>query len=309
MIKFNPSEKIAVLLLAFGGPNAPSDIEPFIFNIIGKNIPANRMQHIKNRYMAIGGKSPLYDITLKQANLLENILGNNYKVFVGMRYWHPYISDTLKQIKDQGIKQIIALPMTPYNCEISTGKYKIEFKKALKNYGDNFLCSKFITEWNTSPLFIEAIIDTIKNVINNQNISEFQIIFSVHSVPESIIENGDPYLNQINQTINEILKKIGQINWHLGFQSKGGGQGKWLGPDVAEILEKISHLPDKQRNIILAPIGFISDHVETLYDIDIEYKKIAEEKGIKFKRANALNDNPKFIKALAEIIIGDGMKD
>ncbi|MBI5418435.1 ferrochelatase [Candidatus Poribacteria bacterium] len=303
MNKFQLSDKTAILLLAFGGPDSPSAIEPFLKNILGgRNMPPEKLAQIKKRYLQIGGKSPLAEITFKQATLLEAALGDKFKVFVGMRYWHPFINDTIANIKNLGFKQIIAIPMTPYYCNVSTGAYKKDFDQAIKKYEENTFKDKFIMHWYDHPMLWEAFADTIKEAIAENPLSEIQIIFSVHSVPEQIINQGDPYLKQINETIQGILKNINPAAWYLGFQSKSGGHGNWLGPDVKDILEKISASSDKSKQILLAPIGFISEHVETLYDIDIEYKKIAEEKGLKFKRAKALNENPKFIKVLEQIV-------
>ncbi len=320
---------IAILLLAFGSPDSIESIEPFITNVMGGRKPSpNQLQKIKERYLMIGGRSPLLDITKKQAEALERILKSDdpftgwvprnpksqIKVFVGMRYWHPFIKDTLNEIKNSGAERIVAVVMAPHYSKLSTGNYIKAVNEAmaeltpifppLEKGGEGRFDISFINNWHTHPLFLEAVAEKIKNGISyfkDINKADIQIIFSAHSLPEK----DDPYAKQLNETIDGIIKLTKDIvgysqSWHLGFQSKGMSPGEWLEPTVDSILERLSK--EGKKYILIVPVGFVSDNIETLYDIDIIYKETAESLGLIFHRTESLNDSPKFIESLAAII-------
>ncbi|MBI5750253.1 MAG: ferrochelatase [Nitrospinae bacterium] len=318
---------IAVLLLAFGCPDSIESIEPFITNVMNGRKPSpNQLQKIKERYLMIGGHSPLLDITKRQAEALEKILNATneltpkllnsktpelFRVFVGMRYWHPFIKDTLNEIKNSGAENIVALAMAPHYSKISTGNYikDVNIAKTELNIDTDI---SFINNWHTHPLFLEAVAEKIKNGISNfpplmpsplrgEGKGEgVQVIYSAHSLPKQLMLEDDPYAKQLNETIEGIIKLTGDISWHLGFQSKGMSPGEWLEPTVDSILDKLSK--DGKKYILIVPVGFVSDNIETLYDIDIVYKGMAESLGMIFHRTDSLNDSPKFIESLSCII-------
>jgi len=317
---------IAVLLLAFGCPDSIESIEPFITNVMGGRKPSpNQLQKIKERYLMIGGRSPLLDITKKQAEALEKELnstssfsppykggdrgGRYFKVFVGMRYWHPFIKDTLNEIKNSGAERIVAVVMAPHYSKLSTGNYIKAVNEAMAELtppippflrgSEGGLAISFINNWHIHPLFLEAVAEKIKKGISyfkDINKADIQIIFSAHSLPEK----DALYVKQLNETIEGIIKLTGDISWHLGFQSKGMSAGEWLEPTVDSILDKLSE--DGKKYILIVPVGFVSDNIETLYDIDIIYKETAKSLGLIFHRTESLNDSPKFIESLAAII-------
>lgn len=293
-IKNMTNEKTAVLLLAFGGPTSLDEVEPFIKNVTDGKISEEKIKEVVERYKKIGGKSPLLDITNKQANALSQILGT--EVFIGMRYWHPFIKNSLKSILSKGFKNIIILPLTPYYSSISIGAYQSIIEEELTGKGIKWT---FIKNWHNHPLFIKSWSETISEEMKKG--SDYEIIFSCHSVPQKLIDEGDPYLGQIKETIKNIVLKIDYNKCHLAFQSKGGGPIPWLGQDMTEIMKQIKDCGGK--NILVAPIGFVSDNIETLYDIDIFYKNEAEKMGLNFRRTPCLNDNKTFIEALKGIII------
>src|SRR3990172_1266877 len=317
---------IAVLLLAFGCPDSTESIEPFITNVMGGRKPSpNQLQKIKERYLMSGGRSPLLDITKKQAEALEKELnstssfsppykvgdrgGKDFRVFVGMRYWHPFIKDTLNEIKNSGAERIVAVVMAPHYSKLSTGNYIKAVNEAMAELtppippflrgSEGGLAISFINNWHIHPLFLEAVAEKIKKGISyfkDIDKADIQIIFSAHSLPEK----DALYVKQLNETIEGIIKLTGDISWHLGFQSKGMSAGEWLEPTVDSILERLSK--DGKKYILIVPVGFVSDNIETLYDIDIVYKKMAESLGLIFHRTESLNDSPKFIESLAAII-------
>lgn len=295
-----------VMLLAFGGADSLEAVEPFMKNLMGGRIPPPPLvEKMKARYQLIGGKSPLPEITAKQAAKLEELLnlkGGNYKVVVGMRHWHPFISEALDKLTAYGVGKIIGLSMAPFYSQVSSGTYEEELKRAAASL-DNPPEVVFTEPFYNSALFIEAlaqrISETIADVPGNKR-ENIPVIFSAHSLPMTCIEQGDPYVKQLEQTVQLVANELGLGNWFIAYQSKGGGQGQWLGPTVEEVMQE---LKDKgSTDVIVVPVGFVSDHIETLYDIDIAQKKFAESLGLGFYRTAALNASDLFIQALAEIV-------
>ncbi len=303
MKKNNP---VAVLLLAFGGPNSIEEIEPFLENIFsGKKPSPEQLEKIKERYRLIGGGSPLNRITFGQAEALEKSLrekGINVKVYTGMRYWYPLIKDTLEEMVGSGVKNTIALSLAPHASYASTGAYKKAVKDAKDKVGGS-ISIFFAKEWHTHPLFLEALGEKIKEAIflfSEEERKKLQIIYSVHSLPLKFLQN-DPYVDMANETIAALAKIIGPYPWHLGFQSRGQGDEAWLEPDVFTVLKKLSMQGGKE--VLMVPLGFVSDHVETLYDIDILCFQEASRLGLNFKRSSSLNDSGKFVRALTAIVV------
>jgi len=292
----------AVLLLAFGGPEDLDSIEPFLRNVlVGRPITPELVERVKKRYALIGGKSPLPEITRSQARLLEERLNLSYKVYVGMRYWHPFIKDTVKKIKDDGIKRIIALPMAAQNSKASTGGYIDALNNALEEHAG--LDVKVIGAWNKNRFYSQAVAETVMAALDEfpgERRRHVQVIFSAHSLPKRTVE-GDPYEAQLRESIEDVLKVVGPLNWHLAYQSKGQAPVEWLGPEVETVMEGLAG--EGKMDVLIVPIGFVCDHVETLYDIDIVFKKKADELGINFRRARSLNVSPTFIDALADIVM------
>jgi ferrochelatase len=304
----------ALLLLAFGGPRSLDEVEPFLTRLFkGREPSAEQLERIKERYRLIGGFSPLPEITLKQARALENNLslkGYRFKSYIGMRYGHPFIGETLKEILQDGIQEVIALPMAPFRSRGSTGAYIEEVNQIRKNLGKTVEIS-FIEEWHLHPLFIEAIQENIQERLiqcNPEERKKVHLIFTAHSLPKSLVEN-ESYVQDMEGSVREVLKKIEPLPWHIAFQSRGMGPGEWLGPDVESILTDLSQ--QKVREVLIIPIGFVSDHIEVLYDIDILYREKAESLGIVLKRIPSLNFSERFIEALATIVeeYSRGFKD
>jgi len=304
----HPSDSIAVLLLAFGGPENLDAVEPFLRNIlVGRPITSELVERVKSRYALIGDKSPLPDITRRQAQLLEEKLTSSliphpssFRVYVGMRYWHPFIKEIVKKIHEDGIERIIALPMAALNSKASTGGYIDALNKAVEEFSG--LNVKVIGAWNRNSFYIQAVADTVKAALAEfpeERRNGVQVIFSAHSLPKRTVE-GDPYEAQLRETIEDVVKTVGTMNWHLAYQSKGQAPGEWLGPEVELVMEGLAK--EGKKDVLIVPIGFVCDHVETLYDIDIVFKKKADELGMNFKRAASLNDSPAFIEALADIV-------
>ena len=295
----------AILLLAFGGPRSLDEVEPFLIRLFrGRKPSSEQLERVKERYRLIGGRSPLPEITFKQAKALENSLdakGYPFKSYVGMRCGHPLIEETLKKIVVDGIHEVIALPMAPFRSRASTGAYIEEVNQLKKNMGGKTEIS-FVEGWHLHPLFLGAIREKIEEGLMQftpEERKKVHLIFSAHSLPKSLVEN-EPYVKDMEESVREVLKKIEPLPWHIAFQSRGMGPEEWLGPDVESILTELPR--QGVREVLVVPIGFVADHIEVLYDIDILYRRKAESMGMVLKRTPSLNFSERFIEALAAIV-------
>jgi len=405
-------ETIGVVLLNLGGPDSIQAVRPFLYNLFSDRkliklgpsflqkplawlISSLRSKKTESMYSLIGGRSPILDITSAQAKTLEDALcpmPHAFKVYVGMRYWHPFIEDVVPIIYKDGIKKLIALSLYPHYSVATSGSSLTKLKNVVESYPIETFC---IPSWHNHPLYIEALVDVIKKGLElfsqksevrsqesevrsqktevrsqkpevrsqktevrsqktevrsqktedrsqktevrrqktevrsqrsddtdnpptpplekggmggfekkgNSNTPnselDIHVLFSAHSLPQKIIDEGDLYANQTKETIREITKRI-PIKWHLSYQSKSGPV-KWLEPSTDEKLKELA--AEGIKNILVAPISFVSDHIETLYEIDILYKDLAEKLGITLKRVDSLNTHPLFIEALKDMVI------
>lgn len=295
----------ALLLLAFGGPRSLDEVEPFLTRLFrGRTPSSEQLEKVKERYRLIGGRSPLPEITSKQAKALEESLnskGYRFTSYVGMRYGHPLIEETLKEILRDEIREVIALPMAPFRSSASTRAYIEEVSHIRKNIGEKIEIS-FVVGWHLHPFFLEAIQEKIEEGLTQFTPEErkrVHLIFSAHSLPKSLVEN-EPYVKDMEESVREVAKKLKALPWHIAFQSRGMGPEEWLGPDVESVLTELSQ--QKVREVLIVPIGFVADHIEVLYDIDVLYRRKAESMGMVLKRTNSLNFSEKFIEALSKII-------
>ncbi len=300
----------AVLLLAFGGPHSLEEVEFLLTRLCkGRKPSPEQLEKVKERYRLIGGSSPLPQITQGQAKGLEerlNTKGHPFKSYVGMHYSHPLIEETLKEILRDGIREVIALPMAPFQSRASTGAYIEEVNRVKKNLGKEIEVS-FVTGWYSHPLFLEAVREKIREGLMEFTLEErkrIHLIFTAHSLPKSMIEN-DPYAKEMEACVKGVLEGLGPLVWHMAFQSKGSGPEEWAGPDVESVLNQLSR--EKVREILIVPIGFVSDHIEILYDIDIVYRKRAESLGMVLKRSPSLNLSKTFLDALS-VAVEERMK-
>lgn len=295
----------ALLLLAFGGARSLDEVESFLTRLFrGRKPSPEELEKVKERYRLIGGYSPLLKITQEQARRIEEELkkrGYSFKSYVGMRYGHPLIEETFKEILRDGIPEIIALPMAPFQSRASTGAYIEEVNRVKKIFNKEVSLS-FVVGWHLHPLFLEAIRERMEEGLKGFQEEErkrVHLLFTAHSLPKAIVEK-DPYAKEIEASIKGVLEKLEPFPWHMAYQSKGMGPEEWVGPDVESVLEELSM--KKIREILIAPIGFVSDHIEILYDIDILYQDKAKLLGMRLKRTPSLNSSKRFIEALATIV-------
>ena len=290
--------------MAFGGPSSGKEVEPFLQKVLGREVSTQRLQEAKRRYRLIGGCSPLPEITLRQASALENKLNAQdprFKVYVGMRYWHPFIAETLEEILRDGIRRVVALGLSPYESKMSTEPYVLALQRAMAASEGKMEVS-IAKGWHTHPLFLQALAEKLQQGLLHFSIEvrhKVSVVFSAHSLPKKAI-TADPYVEQIEATITGITGVTGPLPWRLAFQSRGGKPGEWLEPELDTVLRKL--VEGGHREVLLVPLGFVSDNVETLYDIDIHCKERAESMGISFRRSPCLNDSEIFIEALSQIV-------
>jgi protoporphyrin/coproporphyrin ferrochelatase len=288
--------KQAVLLIAHGSPEQVEDIPAFLQNISrGRPMSDAVVREVQHRYAQIG-VSPLTCLTVGQANGVAGELG--IPAYVGMRNWHPFIADTLKQMTADGIEQAVAICLAPHNSQTSVGLYK-----QVLSSGNAPFPIDFVEEWHDHPWLIEAFADRLRTgwkVACEQHGSALPVLFTAHSVPQRTIAEGDPYERQTRETAALVVARVPEIGlWQFAFQSQGMSGGEWLGPTVEDTIVRLREAG--QTGIFLQPIGFVCDHVEILFDIDILFREFAEARGMKLYRAESLNDSPLFVRAVADL--------
>jgi protoporphyrin/coproporphyrin ferrochelatase len=307
MSSLHPSEnRQGVLLLAHGGPDSLDDIEPFLSNIRGgRPTPPRLVEEVRERYRLIGGRSPILDISQRQAQALErrlNAMGEPYRVYLGMRNWHPFIRETMEQIQRDGIGRLLALCLAPQNSLKSVGLYFQNVREAQQKLGWEIPTS-FLESWHVEPLLIEAFAEKLDEALASFPDSRENppaVLFTAHSLPEKILEAGDPYVQEVHETAAAVAKRCGIAAYRFAYQSQGATSETWLGPTVESVLDDLAQ--SGTRRVLLAPIGFLCDHVEILYDIDILFQQVASRRGILLRRAASLNDSPTLIQALAAVV-------
>ncbi|MFA6055548.1 MAG: ferrochelatase [Thermodesulfovibrionales bacterium] len=329
------NKTIGVILLNLGGPDSIQAVKPFLYNLFSDRqiirlgpsfmqqplawlISTTRSKKTEQYYKLIGGKSPILEITKAQAKALEELLNGpgdknrefsgsmSFRVYTGMRYWRPFIEDAVLQMQKDGIKKVIALSLYPQYSIATSGSSFSKFNEVASQYN---MKTVNIESWHDHPLYIEALVDVIKKGIESFNISsliphpssfnDIHVLFSAHSLPQKIITQGDPYVDQTMGTIQEITKRL-NIKWRLSYQSKSGPV-KWLAPSTKDKIQELAK--EGVKNILMVPISFVSDHIETLYEIDILYKNLAGALGVRMKRTESLNTHPIFIEALKDIVL------
>ncbi|MCB1033669.1 MAG: ferrochelatase [Acidobacteria bacterium] len=295
-----------VLLMAYGGPESLEYVEPFLLDIRGgRPTPPELVEEIRGRYARIGGKSPLLTITRAQAAALEARLNREqerFRVFVGMRHWHPYIASAVDELASAGLRQVVALCLAPHYSRMSIGAYFKKATEAFETAGGGFDV-RWVEHWGDRPRFLDAMAENVRRALAKfprQERSEVKVIFTAHSLPARLVADGDPYDTQLRSTAAEVARRVGEIDWEFCYQSAGAGGIDWLGPQIEERVVDLARAGC--RTLLVAPVGFVADHVEILYDLDVEARQAAEAAGARLERTDSMNASPAFIEALAEIV-------
>ena len=313
--------KLGVVLLQLGGPDSREALEPFLFNlfsdpdiidfplaklarpVLAKLIANRRGKHVWHHYEAIGGRSPILQFTRAQAAALEADLQRDFdaRVAVAMRYWKPFTAEAAAEIREFGAGQVVLLPLYPQYSSTTTGSSFREWNRVVKRNGWQ-PDVKLIHDFHEDSSYLDSVVQAVHSALSAfDDPSQVDFVFSAHSVPLDVIERGDPYRRHIERTVELVWQRGG---WpgrkHLCYQSKVG-PSKWLRPMMRETLETLGR--EGSRKVLMVPISFVSDHVETLFEINIEHREIAERAGItEFHMVPGLNDSPSFISALANLV-------
>lgn len=287
----------AVLLAAYGSPRTLDEVEPYLRDVRGgRQSSAEAVEDLRRRYRAIGGRSPLLERTTAQATALARKLGMP-AVYVGMRHWHPYIRDVLGEIRAQGHDRVVVLPLAPHFSRLSIGAYQ----QAVEAARDGLQVA-MVGHWFDEPGFLDAVASRVAlglRSFGDGADARVSLVFTAHSLPARILADGDPYPDQLKASVAGVLERVGVAAARFAFQSAGRTAEPWLGPEVGEVVRELAR--DGSREVLVCPIGFVSDHLEVLYDIDIELREAARREGIRLERTASLNDDDQFISALAAV--------
>jgi ferrochelatase len=294
------------MLMAMGGPDRLENVEPYLLDVRGgRPTPPELVEEIRERYRATGGKSPVLGITREVARKLEQKLngpgGERYRVYVGLRHWHPYIRETYAELLDDQPEALIGLCMAPQYSSMSIGAYVKKLEEARGALGGGFPVS-FVRSWHRHPGLVQAIADNVQAGLLKfpaEIRTKVPILFTAHSLPERIVEMKDPYPAEVRGTMEAVCGQLGAVTTRFAFQSQGRSSEQWLGPTVEAVLDEL-HM-EGHRHVLIAPIGFISDHLEVLYDVDIEFKQRARAKGMQLERIDMLNATAPLIEILASV--------
>lgn len=297
----------AVLLIAFGGPNGMDEVRPFLANVLrGRPVPAERVEEVVRHYEAIGGRSPLTEITVRQAEALRALLardGPRLPVYIGMRNWHPHLRDTLAAMQRDGVRRAVGVILAAQQSEASWGRYQRDVADARAALDGAAPDVDFAPGWHAHPLFIEAVAERAADaraVIPRERRAAARLVFTAHSIPVAMAAAA-PYEAQLHAGAALVAQRLGVTEYVLAYQSRSGSPREpWLAPDILEIVR--AEAARGARDLLVVPLGFVCDHVEVLYDLDVEARQAADAVGVGFTRAPTVNDHPSFIRMLAAVV-------
>jgi ferrochelatase len=299
----------AVLLVAFGGPERPEDVRPFLANVLrGRSVPRERLEEVAHHYTAIGGRSPLNAITFAQAEKLETALataGTPLPVWVGMRNWAPYVADTMARMADAGVRRAVGVILSPHASEASRDRYVAEVDAARAALGARGPVVAWAPSWHLHPLFVtltaEAVVAALLTLPAARR-DTAALVFTAHSIPAAMAARS-PYVEELTASARAVAERLGRDRWQVAYQSRSGSpRERWLEPDVNDALRALAAAG--VEDVVVMPIGFVCNHVEVLYDLDVEARATAASLGLGFARASTANDHPLFARMLADVVRG-----
>lgn len=316
----DPDRPKALVLLNMGGPDSPEAVEPFLYRLFSDRdliqlplgallqkpfarlISHFRAKRVRQNYRDIGGSSPLLGWTRRQAETTARLLGPDWRPYVAMRYWSPRADEVVRQLAAEGIEEAVVLSMYPHYTGATTGSSVKDFRRAVEALHPR-LRFRIVEEWYDWAPYMDALAERIRTGLEAfpaEARERVQILFSAHALPQRFIDRGDPYLEHVLATVKGTMERVGDRNWHVGFQSRSGPV-RWMEPGTLEVLDQLA--ADGHDSVLMVPISFVSDHIETLHEIDIEYREHALGQGIRhFVRSPSLNAHPAFIHALASLV-------
>jgi ferrochelatase len=302
-----PERIVDVALLAYGGPQDAAQIPVFLERLMGRVPDARTLAVVQERYALVGGASPLPDITLRQARALQASLVRQLafpvRVRHGFLYTEPTVADCLAELDGD---EVVALPLSPFASRLTTGKYRVAIDAAEGGPAAAGGAARgreipLLEGWYADRGFVRAISRRAAVALDGCDVNEWAVLFTAHNVPLETITGGDPYVEQLQQTIAQLIPALVPGDWRFAFQSKGRGGGEWMEPEVDDMVRTLAE--EGWKKILVVPVGFVSDNVETLYDLDILLRGQIEALGMEYRRSAPPNDSPQFIEALADLVI------
>lgn len=326
-------QTVGLLLMAYGTPNHPDEIEPYYTHIRGGRPPTPELlAELKERYATIGGRSPLNEITQAQAEGLAALLNApaggaatgvaaaggevaggagapsgeplRIRAYVGMKHWHPYIGAVVPTMMADGIRRAVGLTLTPQYSSMSVGTYIGAVEKALAQVGpEQRIAFTYVKSWHRHPRFVAVLSDRVTQALTRFAAAErpaVPVVFTAHSLPQAIVDKGDPYPQHLHETAAAVAEHLGLREWHVAYQSAGRTAVPWLGPDVRDVIADLAR--DGHRTCLVCPAGFVADHLEILYDIDVECVALARELGMHLERTASFNAAADFLGVLAAVV-------
>jgi protoporphyrin/coproporphyrin ferrochelatase len=279
---------VAVILMAYGSPATAEDVAAYLADIReGKPVSQQAIDELSERYRRIGGRSPLDEITEAQRAGLERELG--LPVYVGMKHWRPRIADAVEAALAGGAETLVGLVLAPHYSRLSIAGYRERLENALHGRAELV----FVESWHDHEPFLDLLASRVRGF-------DGHVVFTAHSLPERILRDGDPYRDQLLETSRLVAERAALADWSFAFQSASATGEPWLGPDILEELERLA--ANGARRVLVCPVGFVSDHLEILWDLDVEAREKAAEVGLELERIESLNDDPEFVRALAGIV-------
>lgn len=294
-----------LLVLAYGGPDKLEDVRPYLLDVRHHRPTSEEIfTEVEERYELIGGRSPILELTKAQADGIEHALnaqapeGETWKAWIGMRHWHPYIAETMEEMQAAGVENAVTIVMAPHYSSMSIGAYNMKVEEARGE-----IETTPIQRWNLLPGFLNALTERVNDALlafPEEERNTVPIIFTAHSLPERIRDMGDPYEQDLNETYEAMKERFPEHPAYWAFQSAAMTKDPWLGPDAGEIIDELAQAG--QKNVLICPVGFVCEHVEILYDIDVEFAQQAEKLGMHLERIKMVNDHPEMMASLAELV-------
>lgn len=292
-----------VMIVGFGGPTAPEEVRPFLDRVLkGRPVPRDRYEEVVHHYESLGGRSPYNELTMRQADGLRRELaaaGIHAPVTVGLRNTPPFFDDALRELRARGARRVLGFVLSAFQCEASWDRYLAEIAEARDRVGSGAPIVEYPSPWHQEPLFIEAAADRVRDafaLLDPADRDAAELIFTAHSIPLAMAARS-PYVAQLHESAHLIAETVGRRSFAIAYQSRGGNpRDPWLEPDVREVLHGLG-----ARAAVVAPIGFLCDHVEVLYDLDVEAAQTARRAGLAMARAATVGAHPRFIRMIARI--------
>ena len=293
-----PGDRVAVLLMAYGGPASLDEVEPYLLDVRGgRPVTPEFLAEITSRYARIGGRSPIRELTEAQAAAVGRRLGAGFPVYVGMRHWHPYIRDAVDRIAADGHRRVVGIVLAPHYSAMSVGVYQKRLLEAARGRLETAL----VRSWADHPTFLAAVAERVTQALQRFPAPQaVQVLFTAHSLPERILAMADPYPEELKASAAAVAKLAGLSEWRVAYQSAGATPEPWLGPEAGALLTELA--ARGHRAFLIVPFGFVCDHVEILYDVDVTYRALAARLDVQLERTASLNDDPLLVEALSGLV-------